>query len=107
MKIGNWKITENAIEWAGKAFQRFVIEKQMLLETVIPEDAGEEMYKWILLATEEDWLTADDLYDFNFAFVFGAGKWQLNLDYQLFDKTAAYQFELLDEEDETQPWQPG
>jgi hypothetical protein len=103
MRIGNWKITDDAIQWSAKGFQRFVIEKELLLETVKQEPTYEHMYKWIIMATDEDWLTADDLYDLNFAFVFAAGSWQQELDYEIFDKTVEYQFDLLDEEEETQP----
>ena len=103
MKIGNWKVTENTIEWAAKGFQRFVIERNALLETAKPEPWNEEMYKLLLLATDTDWLTTDDLYDLNFAFVYAAGSWQQQFSYELFDRTMEYQFEQLDEEEETQP----
>ena len=103
MRIGNWRITEDAIQWAGKGLQRFVIDKEVLLDITKVAPTYEDMYKCILLATEEDWLTADDLYDLNFAFVFAAGKWQEEMDYETFDRTVAYEFDLLDEEEETQP----
>ena len=103
MNIGNWKVTDNTIEWSAKGFQRFVIEKAALLETAKPEGWSENMYKLIMLATDTDWLTTDDLYDLNFAFVYAAGSWQQPFDYEIFDRTMEYQFELLDEEEETQP----
>ena len=103
MKFGNWKITDKAIEWAGQGFHRFVIEKSLLLETINAEDSYGKLYKWIVLAIEEDWLTDDELYDLNFAFVFAAGASQQDLDYQIFDRTMEYQYDTLDEEDETQP----
>jgi hypothetical protein len=98
MKFGNWQITENAIEWNGQGFQRFVIEKQHLLETAKVEEA-DSAYKWIVLATHEEWLTDDDLYDLNFAFVFVAGASFQNFSYEVFDKTLEYQFEILSDED--------
>src|SRR5688500_17970829 len=103
MKIGNWKVTDQAIEWSGKEFQRFVIERQSLLETSQPEDAEVPLYNILLQAMETDWLTADELYDLNFAFVFAAGSWQQPLDYDTLDNTMEYQYILLDEEEETQP----
>ena len=105
MKIGNWKVTDNTIEWSAKGFQHFVIEKAALLETAKPEGWRDEMYKPIMLATDTDWLTTDDLYDLNFAFVYAAGSWQQPFDYEIFDRTMEYQFDLLEEEEEeeTQP----
>lgn len=102
MKFGNWNVTETVIEWAGEGFQRFVIEKQLLVETLQVPDV-DELYKWIVLATEEEWLTVDDFYDLNFAFVYAAGSSQQPLNYEIFDKTVEYQFSLLDEEEETEP----
>ena len=99
MQIGNWKITEKVIEWTGDSQLRFVIERDSLLETDIPPEARTLLYKWIVIATERDWLTTDDLYDLNFAFVYAAGYWRQNLDYSIFDDTAGFQFDLLDEEE--------
>jgi hypothetical protein len=104
MQIGNWRITEKSLEWTGKNMLRFAIEKEMLLETTSPPEAyGGQLYKWIVLATDTDWLTADDLYDLNFAFVYAAGYWRMELDYTTFDDTAAYQFDELDDEEDEQP----
>ncbi len=103
MKFGNWTITETTIEWAGQGLQRFVIESQQLLETKKVEQLNEDLYKWIVLATDEDWLTDDDLYDLNFAFVFAAGASGQNLNYDVFDKTLDYQFDILDDEEQFEP----
>jgi hypothetical protein len=104
MRFGNWKLTDTTVEWAGQALQRFVIEKQSLTETISIDQTNHQYYKWIVLATEEEWLADDDLYDLNFAFVFAAGTFKMNFDYETFDRTVEYQFELLDEEEEeTEP----
>lgn len=100
MQFGEWKITGSAIEWNGKGPDRFVIDRSMLLETILHESSFLPMYKWLVLATEEDWLTEDDLYDLNFAFVFAAGASGEEFDYEIFDNTVEYQYELLDDEDE-------
>lgn len=97
MKFGNWLVSDAGIEWRGQGRNRFVVTPQQLLET---ED---DMYKWILLATEEDWLTEDDLYDFNFAFVYAAAKSGKNFDYDIFDETLSEQYDALDEEEMEQP----
>jgi hypothetical protein len=103
MKFGNWTITETTIEWTGQGLQRFVIESQQLLETKRVEQLDDDLYKWIVLATDEDWLTDDDLYDLNFAFVFAAGASGQNLNYDMFDKTLDYQFDILDDEEQFGP----
>ena len=83
MKFGHWNITPATIEWAGGGFNRFIIDKQSLLETVLINEAGESLYKWIVLATQEDWLSNDALYDLNFAFVFAAGN-QMKISIMIF-----------------------
>jgi len=103
MNIGKWKIIEKGIEWDGESMNRFSIEVGQLSETVTIEPGMDEMYKWILLATEEDWLSHDDLYDFNHAFLYAAASAGQPFDYETFDRTLSYQYELLDEEIAEQP----
>jgi hypothetical protein len=52
-----------------------------------------------LLATDEDWLTENDLVDLNFAFVYAVAKFGLDFKYQVFDATLDYQFELFEDEE--------
>ena len=60
MQFGNWKVTDKAIEWNGKGLNRFVIPKETLT-TVRRYNTDEPgHYEWILLATDEDWLTQGD-----------------------------------------------
>lgn len=96
MKFGNWEVTENGIEWRGAGFNRFAVPGRQLLDT------ENNRYKWILQATDEDWLTEDDLYDLNFAFVYAAAKFG-NFNYEIFDHTLADQYDLLDDEEHEQP----
>ncbi|HSB94213.1 MAG TPA: hypothetical protein VLC28_13910 [Flavitalea sp.] len=103
MKFGNWTITEQGIEWSGDSLNRFIINPGQLLETVVIEEGMPEMYQWIVLATEEDWLTEDDLYDFNHAFIYAVASTNQPFSYEIFDRTLSYQYELLDEEHEQQP----
>src|SRR4051794_7630863 len=63
MKFGNWNITTTTIEWTGEGLHRFVIEMQKLTETVTIKPFNDNLYKWIVLALNEDWITDDDLYD--------------------------------------------
>jgi hypothetical protein len=97
MKFGNWLANDSGIEWKGNGHQRFVIGRQQLLET---EDG---MYSWVLRATGEDWLTDDDLYDFNFAFVYAAARAGNDFDYEIFDRTLDEQYDMLEEEANEHP----
>lgn len=100
MNFGNWKLSADQIEYAGGTLKRFVIPVRELLDKIAVGESGGSMYKWILLATEEDALTIDELYDLNFAFVYTAGRLGLDLDYAVFDSTVEYQFQALDDEDD-------
>ena len=100
MKIGNWNITDKSIEWKGKSLQRFVVDRETLLQTTPSDITGQPLYRWIVLATDEDWLTHDDLYDLNFAFVYAAGAEDSDFDYEVFDQTVEHQFNILEEEEE-------
>jgi predicted membrane GTPase involved in stress response len=104
MTIGNWNISDTKIEWQGGEENIFEIERSQLLETIkIDDESDEDLYKWIVIATTEEWLTVDDLYDLNFAFVYAAGaSGSADFSYERFDKTVEYQFEMIDEE-ETEP----
>lgn len=103
MQIGSWKITDTTIEWTGEGFNRFVIERDSLFDTINADDSGKDLYKWIVLATNEEWLTHDDLYDLNFAFTYAAGAANQEFDYDMFDRTVEYQFNILEEEEESEP----
>ncbi len=52
------------------------------------------------MATNEGWLTQNDLYDLSFAFVYAVAQFKLDFNYEIFDATLADQFEQFDEEDE-------
>ncbi|HVF96543.1 MAG TPA: hypothetical protein VM871_04450, partial [Flavisolibacter sp.] len=92
MQFGNWIIKEESIEWGGDNNGRFIVPKDDI--TAIRYDKrGSFFYNWILLATEEDWLTQDDLYDLNFAFVYAVALWRLEFSYETFDATLEEQYE--------------
>ncbi|HZF65729.1 MAG TPA: hypothetical protein VEZ55_14640 [Chitinophagaceae bacterium] len=99
MLFGNWKITEAGINWNSNGLSHFTIPAQQLNR--LRHDGDEVYYDWILLATNEDWLTQNDLYDLNFAFVYAAAKYGIEFDYDTLDATLEVQYESLDaEEDE-------
>ena len=99
MLFANWLVTDSGIEWKGEEDQQFHIPISELNRSVVNRN-GQIFYDWILKATQEEWLTADDLYDLNFAFAFAIGKYALDFDYNIFDATLAEQFELIDDEED-------
>lgn len=105
MVFGNWKITDNTIEWVEQGGNAFVLHKDDML-TIKESIFGARFYEYILLATDEEWLSENDLYDFNYAFVYAAAKFGLDFNYEIFDATLAEQFEQFEEEDdEDSEWQ--
>ena len=98
MEFGNWQVDDKGIHWAGDKMNRFVIPSDSL-NRVSGQD-GSAFYDWIILATNEDWLTQNDLYDLNFAFVYAIAQFKLDFNYEIFDATLADQYEQFDEEDE-------
>jgi hypothetical protein len=100
MKFGNWYVKEESIEWGGKTRGRFEIPLSSL-NAVRPGFGDDvEYYDWILVATDEEWLTQNDLYDLNYAFVYAIAKTGSSFNYDIFDATLDKQFERFDEEDD-------
>jgi len=97
MVFGSWKIDNDTISWNGRGLHRFVIPGNELNKIRIANE--DKLYDWILLATTEDWLTQNDLYDLNYAFVYAIAKFNLEFDYDIFDNTLAEQYELFEMED--------
>jgi hypothetical protein len=101
MNFGNWIVTSNSIEWNGDKLNRFVIPTDKLNTIKRLEDNTDvAFYEWILLATDEDWLTQNDLYDLNYAFVYAVAKFNLDFDYEIFDTTLAEQYEQFEQEED-------
>ena len=100
MRFGNWQVTTDGIRWKGHALQRFEIDRDNLNATRTRKEDNTELYDWILKATDEDWLTEDDLYDLNYAFVYAAAQYGVAFDYHIFDNTLEQQFALFDEEED-------
>lgn len=99
MLFGNWEVNDNGIEWKGKGFGRFVIPLNNLNATKQEGSDNTLYYDWILRATTEDWLTQNDLYDLNYAFVYAFAKSGLEFNYDIFDATLADQYDQFDAED--------
>lgn len=99
MIFGNWSVDEGTITWKGSGAQQLVIPADQLGLTKAEAGSDDRMYEWIITATNEDWLTQNDLYDLNYAFVYAFAKSGLDFNYDIFDTTLAYQFEVFDAED--------
>jgi hypothetical protein len=100
MQIGNWLISAKGIEYTGDGANTFLIESSTLTKTIQEDKSDPVMYEWIVLATDEDWLEEDDLYDLNFAFVYAAAQNKSKFDYQIFDETLNYQYLQFEEDEE-------
>src|SRR3954453_10576853 len=98
MQFGNWKVTDSSIEFNAGGPGRFVIPFNELNATRQNND-NTTFYDWILLATEEDWLTQNDLFDLNYAFVYGIAKSGLDFNFEIFDATLEEQYDQFDKED--------
>jgi len=100
MDFGNWLVSDHEISWNGGGLHRFVIPAASLTTIERHNGGSGPYYMWILQATGEDWLTQDDLYDLNYAFVYAAARWDADFSYLIFDETLAEQYDRFDEEDE-------
>lgn len=100
MNFGNWVILEQSIEWRGEEQLNFFVIPKDDLTAIRYDKRGSFFYNWILLATEEDWLTQDDLYDLNFAFVYAAALWGHEFSYETFDATLEEQYDQFEEEED-------
>ena len=100
MLFGNWTVNDEGIAWNSAGLNHFVIPRDDLVKTKQLGDDEPVLYEWILTATEEAWLTQNDLYDLNYAFVFAVAKFGADFNYEIFDATLAEQYEQFEMEDE-------
>jgi hypothetical protein len=99
MQFGNWQITDTSIEWKGGGSSSFVIPFSDMNATR-PDSTGSTIfYEWILRATEEEWISQNDLFDLNYAFVYAIAKAGIDFNFEIFDATLEEQFDQFDLED--------
>ncbi len=84
-KIGNWEINQNGIEWKGKTGRELIIDKDRITETGV--GARENTYDWLIHLTEKNWLTRNDIYALNSAFIYAISVFGLDLNSNSFVKT--------------------
>lgn len=99
MQFGNWVVADDNIEWKGDGANKFIIPLTDLNRTRKGETDNILFYEWILLATNEEWLSQNDLFDLNYCFVYAFAKTAFDFDYAIFDATLEEQYEQFDEED--------
>lgn len=101
MQFGNWTLTDEGLSYQGGGTASFSVPRTELTQTT---DEGDKpsMYRWVLQVTEHPGLDHDDIYDFNYAFVYAMARFGLDFDYGVFDDTLAEQFEMFgfDDDDE-------
>lgn len=68
MKFGNWLITEEGINWDGPTGRPYLIPKDRLTESGSGDRS--KMYDWLVHLVEKTWITENDVYALNTAFIF-------------------------------------
>lgn len=99
MQFGNWNLTDQGLTYSGGNTINLTIPADQLTR-LTEEGEKPAMYHWVLQVSEYPGLDHDDIYDFNYAFVYAIAKTGQNFDYGIFDETLAEQFELFGFEDD-------
>lgn len=68
MKIDNWLVTEEGIQWNGNPKIDYFISKERLDELGTNERSN--MYDWLLHTASKTWITKADIYTLNTAFIY-------------------------------------
>jgi len=85
-KIGNWLINKEGIIWDGPTNIDYKILKNRILES------REDMYDWLTHMPEKSWLTREDIYALNTAFIYAIEVFNISLPKELsFVETFVYQ----------------
>jgi hypothetical protein len=95
IKIGNWTITEEGIKWSGKEEIKYFIGKERITERA--QGTKTDMYDWLIHMVERPWLTREDIYALNTAFVYALEYFDIGfLDNMSFVETFELQKEQLE-----------
>jgi hypothetical protein len=68
IKIGNWVVTNEGIEWRGQPEVDLLIPRSELTQLGTIERS--RMYDWLVHLTSKMWLTEFDLYALNTAYIY-------------------------------------
>lgn len=76
-KIGNWNITEDAIQWDNQDYGReYEIPKSRVCET--GTGSRSNMDDWLIHISEKTWITVADAYALNAAILYALNVWGLS-----------------------------
>ena len=93
IKIGNWLITKDGIEWTGRLQNGYNIDKSRLAES--GHDKQKDCYDWLLHLPEKNWVTTADVYTLNTAFLYALEIFRVPLNSLSFKNTLAEQQKIL------------
>lgn len=94
MKIGNWKIVDAGIEWVGDHGSYPVITKERLQET--RDFDGVQVYDWLTHMAEKAWITEEDVYSLNTAFLFALEHFKIGFNGSIsFERTLKEQNKIV------------
>jgi len=74
-KIGNWLIDEDCIRWNGESKINYKIKKDRLLES----GPRESIYDWLFHMPEKAWLSREDIYALNTAFIYALEYFEIQI----------------------------
>lgn len=95
IKIENWLITEEGIEWDGIPKIEYFISKERLNELGTGERSN--MYNWLLHTASKTWITKTDVYTLNTAFIYAIEYFGLEYNTGSFMETLKeQQYEIMD-----------
>lgn len=72
--IGNWLVTDEGIEWLEDDREGYFIDKERLLES-----RGDK-YDWLVHMPQKTWLTREDIYALNTAYIYAMEKFGVPFD---------------------------
>lgn len=93
MKIGNWEITENGILCTKEESGNYVIPKDEL--NLLTNDEESPNYLWLVHLTAKSWITIDDIFALNSAFLIAAKEYNLEIDTSILIDTIFNQNQMM------------
>lgn len=94
MKIGNWIVGQDGIDWAGQFADNYYIEPDRMIAT--GSGKRSEMYDWLLNLTEKYWTTKKDILDVDAAFTYAVIKFDLKFNPITFANTLYEQNRIME-----------